>query len=226
LRAHDGQNILSAMRYEPAIRAPGEPEAARGVEIIADVERAAILLRDPRRRILELARSPLSAVEMAESLDEPRQRVGYHVRVLAEAGLLEGVDVARRGAMVEKRYRASAGAYALAPDLLGPLAARMTPRGDRESLVHLLGAVHEVQTDVARVLAARASAAGRLPTLTLSSRIRLRDAAERGAFAEALVRALADAVAAHTAPFEGSDGAAGEGEPFRLTLTLHPTSEP
>jgi DNA-binding transcriptional ArsR family regulator len=207
-------------------RAPGEQVTRRGVEIIADVERAVILLRDPRRRILELARSPLSAVELAERLDEPRQRVGYHVRVLADAGLLEDVEVSRRGAMVEKRYRASAGAYALAPDLLGPLAARLTPRGDRESLVHLLGAVHEVQADLARVLATRASPEARLPTLTLSSRIRLRSAAERGAFAEALVGALTQAVAAHTAPFERSDGGPGEGEPFRLTLTLHPTSEP
>lgn len=205
--------------------AKGDGRGPSGVEIIDDAGRAAVLLKDPRRRILEMARSPLSAVEMAERLDETRQRVGYHVRVLADAGLLEDVEESRRGAMVEKSYRASARAYALAPDLLGPLAARLEPGGDRESLVHLLGAVHEVQADLARVLSAHGSPTDRLPTLTLSSRIRLRDA-ERGAFADALVRALTEVVAAHTAPFEDGDGAPGEGEPFRLTLTLHPTSEP
>lgn len=198
----------------------------RPVEIIADTQRAAVLLKDPRRRILDLARTPITAVELAERLDEPRQRVGYHVRVLAEAGLLEDVETSRRGAMVERRWRASAAAYALAPDVLGPIAARLPPRGDRESLGHLLGAVHEVQADLARVLSARTSAEERLPTLTLSSRIRFRNAAQRGAFADALVRALTEIVAAHAEPFEPPAGSPPSGEPFRLTLTLHPTLEP
>lgn len=205
---------------------PVHPAPAGAVEIIDDPERALVLLKDPRRRILELARAPVSAVQIADRLDEPRQKVGYHVRVLAEAGLLRYVEESRRGAMVEKTYRASADAYALAPELLGPLAARLKSAGDRESLVHLLGAVHEVQDDLARVLSARTSADERLPTLTLSSRIRFRSAAERGAFADALVHALTHAVSEHTTPFEAEDGAPAEGEPFRLTLTLHPTSEP
>jgi DNA-binding transcriptional ArsR family regulator len=196
----------------------------RTVELIQDAGTAAVLLKDPRRRILEMARSPVSAVEMAERLGETRQRVGYHVRRLVDAGLLEDVEVARRGAMVDKRYRASARAYALASsDLLGPLAARLDSPGDRESLVHLLGAVHEVQSDLARVLATRGTADERLPTLTLSSRIRFRNAAERGAFADALVLALTEVVAAHTTPDRGEDGAPGDGDPYRLTLTLHPT---
>ncbi len=204
------------------------PESRTGpgpdVELIRDAETAAVLLKDPRRRILEMARSPLSAVEMADRLGEPRQRVGYHVRRLVEAGLLENVDEARRGAMVDKRYRSSARAYALASsDLLGPLAARLDSEGDRQSLAHLLGAVHQVQSDLARVLAASGSPTERLPTLTLSSRIRFRDAADRGAFADALVRALTQVVAAHTTPDRRADGAPGEGDPYRLTLTLHPT---
>jgi DNA-binding transcriptional ArsR family regulator len=198
----------------------------RPVEIISDTNRAAVLLKDPRRRILEMARTPISAVEMAERLDEPRQRIGYHVRVLADAGLLEDVETSRRGAMVEKRWRASAAAYALAPDVLGPLAARLPPQGDQESLTHLLAAVHEVQADLARVLSARTSVDERLPTLTLSSRIRFRSAAQRGAFAEALVRALTEIVSAHAEPFDPPDDAPGGGDPFRLTLTLHPTIEP
>lgn len=202
----------------------GEPDPERSVELIQDAVTATVLLKDPRRRILELARSPVSAVEMADRLGETRQRVGYHVRRLVEAGLLEDVEVGRRGAMVDKRYRASARAYALASsDLLGPLAARLDSPGDRESLAHLLGALHEVQSDLARVLAARGSTDERLPTLTLSSRIRFRNAAERGAFADALVRALTAVVAAHATPARDEDGSSGDGDPFRLTLTLHPT---
>lgn len=204
---------------------PGTPTAddasARSVAIISDPESAAVLLKDPRRSLLEMASQPVSAVEMAERLGEPRQRIGYHVRRLVDAGLLEDVVVARRGAMVDKRYRASAASYALAPNLLGSLAARVESVADRESLAYLVAAVNEVQDDLARVLTEQD--AGRIPTLTLSSRIRFRDAAERAAFADALMRALTDVVARHTAPYQRDDGEPGEGEPFRLTLTLNPT---
>lgn len=218
-----GQNNLSVMSEEHSVHDEGDLGASTGVAVISEPERASILLKDPRRRILHMALKPMSAVEMAERLGESRQRVGYHVRQLVEAGLLEDVEIERRGAMVHKRYRASAASYALAPSLLGSLAARVESTADRESVAHLLGAVNEVQEDIARVLATRRSAAERLPTLTLSTRLRFRDAAERGAFADALMKALTDVVARHSTPYERDEGEAPEGEPFRLTLTLNPT---
>lgn len=193
------------------------------VEILADAGRLGVLLKDPRRTILSMAERPVSTVEMADRLGETRQRLGYHVRRLVDAGLLDEVEVGRQGAMVEKRYRASAASYALAPDLLGPLAARVGSGADRESLAHLLGAVNEVQNDIARQLAGDRAPADRLPTLTLSTRLRFRDANERAAFADALARALTEVVGRHSAPFEADDGSEGEGDPFRLTLTLNPT---
>ena len=192
------------------------------VEILADAERLGVLLKDPRRTILAMAERPVSTVEMADRLGETRQRLGYHVRCLVGAGLLEEVEVARQGAMVEKRYRASAACYGLAPDLLGPLAARVGS-ADRESVAHLLGALNEVQTDIARELAGPRSPEDRLPTLTISTRIRFRDGAERGAFADALATALTDVVARYASSFETDDGSEAEGDPFRLTLTLNPT---
>lgn len=197
--------------------------ASEGVAIISSPDSAVALLKDPRRRILEMAAVPRSTVEMAERLGETRQRLGYHVRQLVDAGLLEDVEISRRGAMIDKRYRASAAAYALAPALLGPLAARVESSADRESLEYLLGAVNEVQDDLARVVSGRKSSDQRLPTLTLSTRLRFRSAEERAGFAEALAAALTDVVGRHSAPFERDDGEPGEGEPFRLTLTLHPT---
>ena len=194
------------------------------MEILADSHRVGVLLKEPRRTILTLAERPVSIVDMAERLDQTRQRLGYHVRCLVDAGLLEEVEVGRQGAMIEKRYRASAASYALAPELLGPLAARVGSGADAESIAHLLGAVHEVQTDVARAVTASGTSGDRVPTLTLSTRIRLRDARQRAAFADALVGALTRIVGAHASAFEDEDGDPGEGEPFRLTLTLNPTS--
>lgn len=204
-------------------RSPDAMAPHRAVAIISDPNTASVLLKDPRRHILEMAGQPMSAVEMASRLGETRQRIGYHLRQLVDAGLLEDVVVSRRGAMVEKRYRASAASYALSPSLLGSLTARIESSPDRESASHLLGAINEVQDDLAQVLAQRESESDRVSTLTLSTRIRFRDAEQRAAFADALMAGLTDVVARHTAPFEQDDGNAGEGEPFRLTLTLHPT---
>ena len=198
---------------------PGEP--GRGVAFISEPERAAILLKGPRRQLLEMATEPVSAVELADRLGETRQRIGYHVRQLVDAGLLEDVEVGRQGAVVEKRYRTRAASYALAPSLLGTLAARVDSSADRESAAHLVGALHEVQEDLARVLSSRDSTSERLPTLTLSTRIRFQSADQRGAFANALMEALTEVVARFSEPYE-QDGEA-DGEPFRLTLTLNPT---
>lgn len=200
-----------------------EPRSNAEVAIISDLATASVLLKNPRRRLLELAQTPITTVEMAERLNEPRQRLGYHVRCLVEAGLLLPEAVSRRGSMIERQYRASARAYALAPELLGTLAARLNSRSDRESVAHLLGAVHEVQTDIARALEEPGTGATELPTLTISSRLRFRHPDERAAFAEALVRALTEVTARHTSPFQDPQGNPAPGDPFRLTLTLNPT---
>ncbi len=200
-----------------------EPDAA--LSIITDPSSAVALLKEPRRRLLELAARPVTAVDLADQLGETRQKVGYHVRQLVEAGLLEDVEVGRQGARIDKTYRASAASYTLAPSLLGDLAAGLDSAADRESASYLVGALHEVQNDLAGVLARRTDNDERLPTLTLSTKLRFRDAAERGAFADALVRALTDVVARHSTPYEGDTDEAEESraEPFRLTLTLNPT---
>ncbi len=200
-----------------------EPDAA--LSIITDPSSAVALLKEPRRRLLELAARPVTAVDLAAELGETRQKVGYHVRQLVEAGLLEDVEVGRQGARIDKTYRASAASYTLAPSLLGDLAAGLESSADRESASYLVGALHEVQNDLAGVLARRGAADERLPTLTLSTKLRFRDAAERGAFADALVRALTDVVARHSTPYEGDidEAEQSRAEPFRLTLTLNPT---
>lgn len=200
-----------------------EPRREAGLSIISDPSSAVVLMKEPRRRLLEMATHPVSAVELADRLGETRQKIGYHVRQLVEAGLLEDAEVGRRGAMIDKRYRASAASYALAPSLLGELAARIDSSADRESAAYLVGALHEVQSDLAEVLGQPGADQERLPTLTLSTRLRFRDGAERGAFADALVRALTDVVAKHSAPYERDHGEP-DAEPFRLTLTLNPTA--
>ncbi len=66
------------------------------LECLTDSRRAAALLDPLRARILTLARGPASATQLGVRLNLPRQRVNYHVRELARAGLLKraGSDTA------------------------------------------------------------------------------------------------------------------------------------
>ena len=207
------------------IPTPPPPDA---VQMLDKAEAAITLLKEPRRRILELVQEgPLTAVELAEHLGETRQRIGYHVRQLTSAGLLKEASRSRRGSVLERRYVASARGYGLSPDLLGALAAGVDG-GDAASAAHLLGALHQVQRDLAAALARGASEGTRVPTLTLSTEIRFRDREQRGAFASALKEALTRVLAEHSLPpSPPADGAPGGDpemtEPFRLTLTLNPS---
>lgn len=56
----------------------------------------------------ESARRPVSAKEMADMLHEPLPKVSYHVRVMADAGLLTPVRRTRRRGAIETHYRAVA----------------------------------------------------------------------------------------------------------------------
>ncbi len=54
----------------------------------------------------QAARQPVSAKEMAAELEEPLPKISYHVRVLADAGLLKAVRRTRRRGAIETHYRA------------------------------------------------------------------------------------------------------------------------
>ena len=102
---------------------PAAAETVPDLECVHDLQRAEALLHPLRMRILELAREPASATEMAGRLRMPRQRVNYHVRRLAERGLLRRAGRQRKRNMVEQRYVATARSFLLVPEVLGPLEA-------------------------------------------------------------------------------------------------------
>lgn len=92
----------------------------REVEAVTDGARATALVQHPvRRRILALARTPMSATEMAAKLGLPRQRVNDHVRQLERARSLSRAERCLRRNMVEQRYVVTARSYVIAPELLG-----------------------------------------------------------------------------------------------------------
>jgi len=183
------------------------------LESVAEPRRAAMLLDPLRLRILVQARRPASAADIAGRLRLPRQKVNYHVRQLARARFLRRAGRFRKRNMIEQRYQATAAAYVLAPQVLGPLGAGLATVQDAFSAFRLLALASQVQSDLTRVTRAAASQGKRLATLSAASDIHFESAEQRQNFTRALEKALVDIVARHTST---------AGRPFRLVLGCYP----
>lgn len=192
---------------------------------VADPGAARALLQHPlRARILALGAEACSPTAMSRQLGEPRQKVHYHVLALAKAGFLEAAETARCGNMTEQRWRATARAWSLAPELIGELGAHALPLDPADSIsVHaLLGRTARLQHEVGRAADEAAAQDKRLATLSLASELRFESATQRSAFTEALRDAITELVAKHASPVERDDGSPAPGRPYRLVLGCHP----
>ena len=195
----------------------------RDIEAVTDGPRAAALMQHPvRRRIVALARTPMSATEMAGRLGLTRQRVNYHVRQLERARFLERAERRLRRNMMEQRYVATARSYVIAPALLGALAPHANAVQDAASAAALFAITSRAQDDLTRVLAHADALSKRVATLSLTTDIRFATADQRAEFTRALERAITDLIASHSAPFTREGGSAGDGRPYRLFVGCHP----
>ncbi|HEX2085284.1 MAG TPA: metalloregulator ArsR/SmtB family transcription factor [Solirubrobacteraceae bacterium] len=80
-----------------------------GFDLIRDPELLRVLAHPTRMRIyVATVHEPLSAKDLAERFEEPLPRVSYHMRALADAGLLRAVRRTQRRGAVETHYRAIA----------------------------------------------------------------------------------------------------------------------
>lgn len=198
------------------------------IKVVDDPEQAQLLLNPLRRRVLREAKTPASASEIARRLGESPQKVNYHVGALADAGLLLPAGETRKRNLVEKRYTATAFAYALAPGVLGQLApGRPGARhgsGQAFSAARLIGLAGLAQAELGRSLE---EAKGPVPTLSLEAEIHLDSPEQRGRFARALEEALAQVIARFTVPVDAAappTRAAGSPPPapYRLVVGCYP----
>lgn len=191
------------------------------VEIVRSANRAATLLAHPlRARILARARTPISASDLARSLELPRQRLNYHVRQLAGAGFLIPAAQQKKRNMLEQQYVASARAYVLAPEILGELAPAPADVADPASAGHLVALCSQAQTEVAAVMAAAGVAGVRVRTVSLEKALRFESPAQRTEFARALAAAVDDVVTRHSS----SSGDPDRGAPFKLFVGCYPVA--
>ena len=87
---------------------PHEPLPS-GFETLSDPEALRVLSHPTRAKVFMMAvHQPVSATDVARHLDQPVDRVSYHMRALAEARLITPVRRTRRRGATETHYRAVA----------------------------------------------------------------------------------------------------------------------
>jgi DNA-binding transcriptional ArsR family regulator len=165
-----------------------------------------------RRRLLGQLHAPGSAASLAASLDMPRQKVGYHLKALEEAGLVRLVEERRRRGFTERLFVASAEAYVIDPDLLAEPAAEALTQ-DRYAADHLIRAASETVRDVGRMRQAADAEGRRLLTFTFDAEVAFAAPGDIARFADRLTQALAELVA----EFDTAGG-----RPYRLIAAAHP----
>jgi DNA-binding transcriptional ArsR family regulator len=186
------------------------------VSVLQSLDTAAAVLEVTRLRILERLREPDSAAGVARSLGLPRQRVGYHVRALQEAGLLQSVGERRTRGTVERLLQATARSYVISPEALGQLGATRAEVQDRFSSAYQVAAVARALRDLAILQAGAAQAGKKLPTLTLETEVRFASPADQSAFATELTETVLRLASRYHRP------EADKGRSFRFVLAGHP----
>jgi DNA-binding transcriptional ArsR family regulator len=192
------------------------------IHCITERAHAAEVLQPLRLEILQLAREPASASEISQKHGLSRQRVNYHVRILARSGFLRRAGRRRRRNMIEQRYVASARAFLLSPELLAGVGADWRRVEDATSAGYLLALNSQMGSDLVRVWRDSGKAGKRASTLSLKSQFRFESPEQRERFARALREAVVRVVTEHTSPNLKPDGSPAPGRPYRLVLGCYP----
>lgn len=186
---------------------------ARPAQLLDDFDTALLALAPIRRRILAALAEPASAAGLAERLGLPRQKIGYHLRALEAAGLVQPAGERRKRGFTERLFLA-APSYVLDPALLQ---ARPDPDAveaqDRHAADHLIATASAMVRDVARMREAAAAEGARLLTLTVEADVVFAKPADFDAFTEDVTRAVAEIARKYAAP---------NGRRYRLAAAAHP----
>jgi DNA-binding transcriptional ArsR family regulator len=182
----------------------------RAIDVVAETERAAVLMDRTRLTLLGELATPRSAAQVARQLGLPRQRVNYHLRELERERLVECVAEHARGSCVERVYRRSGDCYAVSSAALGELSPRPEAMADQFSSDYQIALATRVVQELG-ALQAGAQAQGKgLATFSLAVEVTFASPASRHQFAEELSAAVAALVTKH------HDASSPGGRTFRV----------
>lgn len=197
---------------------------AQAIEVVGRRDRVEVLMHPLRLRILESAREPASAAELARRLALTPQRVNYHVHRLAEHGFLEKVEERRAGNVVETVYGATAKRYVLASTVLGGLAPDRAT-GERLTAARWLWLQSRAEAELAEVFRRSAASGQPVPAISMDAEVRFETREQGARFARALRKAVMAVVEEHASPARTSQGSPAPGQLFRLMVGCYPIPE-
>lgn len=188
---------------------------ARPSALLDDLDTALLALAPIRRRILTALAEPASAAGLAEQLDMPRQKIGYHLRALEGAGLVQPAGERRKRGFTERLFVAARN-YVFDPALMqAPPDPDAIDAQDRHAADHLISTASTIVRDVARMRQDAAAEGSRLLTLTVEADVTFATPADFDAFTEQVSVAVADLARTWSAP---------TGRRYRLTAAAHPAA--
>lgn len=170
-----------------------------------------------RARVLASLSEPGSASTVAAAIDQPRQKVNYHLRALEEVGLVQLVEERPRRGLTERIVVASASSYVVSSAVLGASAADPA-HTDRLSTRYLLAVAARLVTEVGDLARRSVKAGQKLATLTIDTEIRFASAGDRAAFTEELAATVTTLAARY------HDESAKGGRWHRLIVAAHPAT--
>lgn len=180
--------------------------------LIDDAERARLALSPIRKRLLMALRQPESATTLAAALDLSRQRIGYHLRALEQAGLIELVEERQRRGFVERVLIARAEAFLVDPSILGPPPEAVVQ--DQFAAGHLVSVAANIVRDVSRMRHSANQAGQRLLTFTIEADIGFSTPRQLEDFADEVTQAVAGLARKYKSDEPGRR--------YRLVVGAHP----
>ncbi|MBB4630714.1 ArsR/SmtB family transcription factor [Sphingosinicella soli] len=190
------------------------------VEVIDRPSAAVAALEPTRSQLLSELQEPASAATLATRLGLKRQRINYHLHTLEQHGLIEVADTRMWGGLTERLMVARAAAYAVSPEVLGPVAADPARSKDRLAASYLIALGARIVREVGDLCRRARQAEKDLATLAIDTEICFTSAADRAAFTRELTQAVAELASRY------HDGAAPGGRPHRLVVVAHPMPKP
>lgn len=181
--------------------------------LLDSLDAAHVALAPIRRRILAALIEPASAAGLAEQLEMPRQKIGYHLKALEDAGLIRLAGERQKRGFTERLFVA-AERYVLDPALLqAPPDPDAVDAQDRHAAGHLIHTASAMVRDVARMREAADAEGARLLTLTVEADMSFATPADFDAFSRDVADAVAELARKYDAP---------SGRRYRLTAAAHP----
>ena len=186
---------------------------ARPSALLDDLDTALLALAPIRRRILAALTEPASAAGLAKQLQMPRQKIGYHLRALEAAGLVQPAGERRKRGFTERLFVAARN-YVFDPALMqAPPNPDAIEAQDRHAADHLISTASTIVRDVARMRQDAAAEGSRLLTLTVEADVTFAAPADFDAFTEEVSAAVAALARKYSA---------ASGRRYRLTTLAHP----